>query len=406
MEAFWAGTSYLLTSAIFQPVIASISSLFGRQQLLIISLIFFTVGTVLCAVSNDFTMLLTGRCIQGVGGGGIITLTQVIFCDIVPLRQRPKYFALVLGSWSIGSILGPVIGGVLVQKTSWRWCFHINYPFCGIGFVVAILFVRLNAVAELTIAQKLKRTDWIGAFLFVGGMTSFLVGLSWGGIQHPWKSAATLGPVIMGLVGIVVFFCWQVYKKENTLLPMSIFYNFSAIAAFYSALINGLIVSHLGFISVHRANDIAFHFSLLPTLLRDECAGLFFHRGRHRPLSCRLPSDTRLYRGVGIDLAARTIPLGNLGWLGSHYPGLWIATSLRHTHEESCCCDSPGHLWCRHRYGLDERQRRYPGYLEARGLCDGCKYVRLLPQSGNAAWCCCKFPTWYMSFETVILMLL
>lgn len=120
-EAFWAGTAYLLTSAIFQPVIASISNNFGRQQLLLLSLVFFTVGTVLCSVAHNFTVLLTGRSIQGIGGGGIITITQVIFCDIVPLRQRPKYFAMVLGSWSIGSIVGPVVGGALVENVSWRW---------------------------------------------------------------------------------------------------------------------------------------------------------------------------------------------------------------------------------------------------------------------------------------------
>jgi MFS family permease len=245
VEAFWAGTSYLLTSAIFQPVIASISQTFGRQQLLVISLLFFTVGTILCAVSKDFTMMLTGRCIQGVGGGGIITLTQVIFCDIVPLRQRPKYFPLVLGSWSVGSILGPVIGGILTEKASWRWCFHINYPFCGIGLVVAIVFVRLNRVAEINFAQKLKQTDWIGALIFLGGMTSFLVGLSWGGIQHPWDSAATLAPIILGLFALVVFGFWQCYLKPHSLLPLSIFCNWSAIAAFYCAMVNGLIVSPL-----------------------------------------------------------------------------------------------------------------------------------------------------------------
>jgi MFS family permease len=242
-EAFWAGTSYLLTSAIFQPVIASISQTFGRQQLLVLSLLFFTVGTVLCSVSKDFTMLLTGRSIQGVGGGGIITLTQVIFCDIVPLRQRPKYFPLVLGSWSVGSILGPLIGGVLTEKASWRWCFHLNYPFCGIGFIVAIMFVRLNRVAEITLAQKLKQTDWIGVFIFIGGMTSFLVGLSWGGIQHPWDSVATLAPILAGLFALVVFCWWQRFAQPHSLLPMSIFYNWSAIAAFYCALVNGLIVS-------------------------------------------------------------------------------------------------------------------------------------------------------------------
>jgi MFS family permease len=186
--------------------------------------------------------LLAGRCIQGVGGGGIITLTQVIFCDIVPLRQRPKYFAIVLAAWSIGTIIGPVVGGALVEHASWRWCFHILYPFCGIGFIVAIFIVRLDAVAELTVAQKLKRVDWIGAALFAGSMTSFLVGITWGGVQHPWKSAATLTPIIAGLSGVAAFFAWQVYRKAHTLLPMSIFYNMSAIGAFYGALINGLLV--------------------------------------------------------------------------------------------------------------------------------------------------------------------
>lgn len=170
-------------------------------------------------------------------------MTQAIFCDIVPLRQRPKYFALVLGSWSCGSIIGPFMGGVLTEHASWRWCFHINYPFCGIGFVIAAFFVRLNAVAKLTFVQKLKHTDWLGAFLFIGSMTSFLVGLSWGGIQHPWTSAATLAPIIVGLAGLGLFIVWQCYKKEHTLLPMRIFYNWSAGAAFYCALINGLVVS-------------------------------------------------------------------------------------------------------------------------------------------------------------------
>jgi MFS family permease len=150
---------------------------------------------------------------------------------------------MVLSAWSIGTIIGPVVGGTLVEHASWRWCFHINYPFCGIGFVVAILFVRLNAVSELTVAQKLRRVDWVGAALFIGSMTSFLVGISWGGVEHPWNSAATLAPILVGLLGGAVFFAWQLYKKEHTLLPMSIFNNWSALAAFYGALINGLVVS-------------------------------------------------------------------------------------------------------------------------------------------------------------------
>ncbi|ORY14390.1 major facilitator superfamily-domain-containing protein [Clohesyomyces aquaticus] len=242
IDAFWAGTSYLLTSAVFQPVIASISEVFGRQQMLLWALFLFTVGSILCAIANDFTVLLVGRSVQGIGGGGIVTLGQVIFCDIVPLRQRPKYFAMVLGSWAIGSIIGPVVGGALCERLNWRWLFYLNFPFCFLGFILAIFFVKLNAVAKLTFAQKLKRTDWLGAVLFLGGTTSFLVGLSWGGVQYPWRSAQTLAPILTGLVAIVVFIFWQRKIAPNSLLPMSIFYCRSALAAFYCAMVNGLVL--------------------------------------------------------------------------------------------------------------------------------------------------------------------
>lgn len=234
----------MLSSAVFQPVIASVSEFFGRQQLLLFSLVFFTAGTIFCSVANDFTILLVGRSIQGIGGGGIITLSQVIFCDIVPLRLRPKYFAIVLGAWAVGTIIGPVVGGTFVEKTTWRWCFYINFPFCALGFLLAIFYIRLNAVAKLTLAQKLKQTDWIGAVLFLVSTTVFLIGLSWGGVQFSWNSVQTLAPLILGLVGVVVFVAWQLWIKPQSLLPMSIFYCPSAIMAFYCALANGIVVSY------------------------------------------------------------------------------------------------------------------------------------------------------------------
>jgi MFS family permease len=390
VEAFWAGTSYLLTSAIFQPVIASISQTFGRQQLLIFSLLFFTVGTILCATSKDFTQMLTGRCIQGVGGGGIITLTQVIFCDIVPLRQRPKYFPLVLGSWSVGSILGPVVGGILTEKVSWRWCFHINYPFCGIGLIVAIAFVRLNRVAELTFAQKLKETDWIGALVFLGGMTSVLVGLSWGGIQHPWDSAATLAPIILGLFALVAFGLWQLYAKPHSLLPLSIFCNWSAIAAFYCAMINGLIVSPSYHLTSNPDTDIdpALHRAVLYPLLLHVRTRQILHQRRQRHASSSVPPDPRIHHRFHPNVPTRTFPLGNLGRLARHNTRMWTAVALRRIHKRTraqCCSCRPGN---RNRHGLDKRQRRHTSHFKARRLRYGGEYVWLFPQFGDAAWCC------------------
>ncbi|KAI0571355.1 major facilitator superfamily transporter [Pyrenophora tritici-repentis] len=174
-ETFWTGTAYLLISAVFQPVIAAASACCGRQRLLVMSIILFTFGTAFCAVAHDFAAMLTGRCVQGVGGGGVIAMTQVIFCDMVPLRQRPQYLSMVLASWSIGSIIGPVIGGAFVESASWRWCFYINFLFCFLGFFAALLFVD---DVDLPLADHPRRMDWLGAFLFVGSTTSLLLGIS------------------------------------------------------------------------------------------------------------------------------------------------------------------------------------------------------------------------------------
>lgn len=224
-------------------MIASAAYCFNRQHLLIASIGLFTYGTNLCALAHDFTVMLIGRCVQGVGGGGIIALTQVIFCDMVPLRQRPQYFSMVLGAWSVGSIIGPVVGGSLVETASWRWCFYINFPFCAVGLVAAILFVRSDReYAGIPSREQARQMDWRGALLFLSSIISLLVGLSWGGTQYAWTSAATLAPIIMGVLGMAVFGWWQARIQPHGLLPTTLFYNVSSVAAFYCAFVLGLVV--------------------------------------------------------------------------------------------------------------------------------------------------------------------
>jgi hypothetical protein len=131
----------------------------------------------------------------------------------------------------------------LLQRWGWRAIFYLNFPFCLLGYLLAIFVVRLNAVVKLSIVEKFRRTDWIGAFLFIGSTTSILVGLSFGGVQHPWTSAAALVPIFLGLAGLVVFVLWQIRVSPRSLLPLSLFYCASAFAAFYCAAMNGLLVS-------------------------------------------------------------------------------------------------------------------------------------------------------------------
>jgi MFS family permease len=110
LEAFWSGTSFLLTSTVFQPVIGSFSHIFGRKPLIYVSLAFFLAGAVVAAVARNFTVVLVGRSIQGVGGGGIIAMTEIVVTDMVPLRERGKWLAVLTGMWSIGTVAGPLLG--------------------------------------------------------------------------------------------------------------------------------------------------------------------------------------------------------------------------------------------------------------------------------------------------------
>jgi len=106
LEAFWSGTSFLLASTVFQPSIAQFSHIFGRIQVVMVSITFFCVGVLIAAVAKDFTLLLVGRTIQGVGGGGIIAMTEILVTDLVPLRFRGQWAGVIGGMWAIGSVSG------------------------------------------------------------------------------------------------------------------------------------------------------------------------------------------------------------------------------------------------------------------------------------------------------------
>ena len=115
IEAFWSGTSFLLTSTVFQPIIGSISHIFGRKPLVLISLALFLAGAIIAALANNFTVILVGRSIQGVGGGGSMVMAEVILTDLVPLRERGKWLSVINSMWSIGTVAGPLLGKLALK---------------------------------------------------------------------------------------------------------------------------------------------------------------------------------------------------------------------------------------------------------------------------------------------------
>lgn len=241
-DAFWVGTAFLLASAVVQPFLATLSDIFGRRELLLLSLLFFTVGTIVCCAAKNFTELLAGRAVQGIGGGGIVVLTLVVMTDIVPLRQRPKYNGLIQLAYSFGTITGPIIGGLIAQHTTWRWIFYINFPFCGCGLVMVPLVVNLK-IERTSLKEKFIQTDWFGGFIFTASMISFLIAITWGGIQFAWSSHQTIVPLVLGVVGVLLALAWEVWGTKTPFLRVFLFNSRSAVLAYACAVLQGFLVS-------------------------------------------------------------------------------------------------------------------------------------------------------------------
>ncbi|KAK1998455.1 major facilitator superfamily transporter [Colletotrichum falcatum] len=241
LEAFWSGTSFLLASTVLQPTVAGLSGIFGRKPLVFASALLFVVGSVVGAVANDFAVVIAGRTIQGVGGGGIFALTEVIITDLVPLAVRGQWFSLLSAVWSVGTVTGPLIGAGFAQNVSWRWIFWINLPITALGVVMIFFFLKQVGIPG-EVGAKLKRFDWLGSFLFTAGSTSFLFGISTGGVMYEWSSFRCLLPLLLGVLIVVGFGFWELRFAEEPLIDKGIFNNWTMIANYIMTVFHGMIL--------------------------------------------------------------------------------------------------------------------------------------------------------------------
>lgn len=120
VESFWIAASYLLASAACQPVVAPLADICNRLPVFLSSVLLFTVGSILCSISKNVEQMLAGRTIQGIGGGGIMSMNLIMLSDQIPLRERPKFQGLIQIVFGLGTCLAPILGGALVQR-GWRW---------------------------------------------------------------------------------------------------------------------------------------------------------------------------------------------------------------------------------------------------------------------------------------------
>lgn len=221
----WYGSAFLITICACQPLGGKIFQYFSLKWAYLMFVGVFEIGSLVCATAQSSTALILGRAVAGIGAAGLFSGALVIIAHTIPLRLRPIYTGVIASMFGVGNIVGPLLGGVLTQHVSWRWCFYINLP-CGAVtvFLLAVFFKPpVRKATNVPLGQKIKHLDLPGFALFTPAVIMLLLALQWGGNKYPWKSATVIG-LICGFAGMIALFAvWQVRQQAEALIPPKIF---------------------------------------------------------------------------------------------------------------------------------------------------------------------------------------
>ncbi|EHL02156.1 putative Uncharacterized transporter C3H1.06c [Glarea lozoyensis 74030] len=202
----------------------------STEPILLIANFIFLIGSLVAALSYSLPMLIAGRAVQGLGGGGIITLVEISVGDMFSQRERGLFYGIYGAVWAFATAVGPIIGGAFTEYVSWRWCFYFNLPFDGLSLIITFLFLHIHNPKTPLIAG-LKAIDWIGSLLIVGATLMFLLGLDFGGVTYPWKSVTVICLILFGLVTYAIFGIYERFAKYP-IIPRRIFGNVSLVSTF------------------------------------------------------------------------------------------------------------------------------------------------------------------------------
>lgn len=223
----WVGSAYLLAATAVVPLYGRLSDLLGRKPVLWVAIILFLFGSAMCGAAQNMTWLCVCRGVQGLGGGGIISLANILIGDLVSLEKRGLYAGLYGFVWGFASVIGPLIGGAIADNTTWRWCFLVNLPTGGAALAILFFFLNLNPTPRRSARQFWAAFDKFGYLLVLAAIIVFLLGFTFSetdGFSAP-KSIACIvvGGCLFFVFGAWEFFVEKRFPEVRPIVPARIF---------------------------------------------------------------------------------------------------------------------------------------------------------------------------------------
>ena len=229
----WVVTSTLLALTVSTPIWGKLADLFDRKVLVQTGLVIFVFGSILAGLSTSMGWLIACRAIQGVGAGGLTALVQVILSDLVSPRERGRYAGYLGAVFGVGTVAGPLLGGIVTDSIGWRWCFYIGVPFAIAAFAV------LQKTLDLPRHRREVKLDYAGAALIAGGASALLIWVSLAGQQYDWISwqSATLVGLGLALIGAAIAVERRV---SEPLIPLNLFSRRTVVLAVIASIAVGI----------------------------------------------------------------------------------------------------------------------------------------------------------------------
>lgn len=216
-QMLWVTTAYILASTIMLPVYGKLGDLIGRKGLFIGAISVFIIGSIVGGMAGDMTQLIVGRAIQGLGGGGLMILSQAIIADVVPARERGKYMGIMGGVFALSSVAGPLLGGWFTEGPGWRWGLWMNIPLGVLAIISAVAFLTLPKGTT-----SKPRIDFSGMVLLALASTGLVLVSTWGGTTYAWDSIQILSLITATLVAAVAFVMVE-RRASEPIMPLHLF---------------------------------------------------------------------------------------------------------------------------------------------------------------------------------------